>query len=88
MASYLSSLRQSDNKFDSIDSFNSASSVCEDRVGKHGEVAEWQTHEEYWNFTQPEGLLKSESSSRFESGLFHINVGHTSMAKVSELYNK
>lgn len=40
-------------------------------AGKHGEVAEWQTHEEYWNFTQPEGLLKSESSSRFESGFLH-----------------
>ena len=40
MASYLSSLRQSDNKFDSIDSFNSASSVCEDMAGEHGEVTE------------------------------------------------
>lgn len=61
-----------------------ACSVCEDIVGKHGEVAEWQTHEEYWNFTQPEGLLKSESSSRFESGLFHINVSHTLMAWVNK----
>lgn len=38
VASYLSSLRQSDNKFDSIDSFNSASSVCEDMACLHGGV--------------------------------------------------